>query len=578
MGKIQHLLLGYVDGLANDVLIKQLKTLTPSSKKLLEELDSTYVSFILNALPEKIIKNNEEGTRKTVDDFVMYGEHGEEHFELGWERTGEGFHDWKKGFIPAEIVEVSDNLTIKRIRTDAIYGPPALDKEAINKILTSSTLFPVEDAIANFESMDEVTQLVKDVKLHGKKSEGASPDPYGEWGDKSSDKHFSRLFFNGIGAALLEQQIADSTRPELGPIEIDMDFMVDLPLREGFRPYGAKVYFDLDQKCTGIYDSAKRKLFVPGDEGWEKAKFVARASAFTLLTAREHLMQSHMIVANYVSLSSIKHLPPSHPIRRLINLFTFRTNYVNDSAFSTLVPENSILHHGTAFEFKGLQTIFENSFSNSNAFEPFPKVNMRPELLEMSKNGKLPYHKEGVEYYNIAEKLVKEWLGMEEKAATDEYAQAFYNEIRQSTENQKYKLPEFKGADSIVDVLSQFIFRVTCYHEIIGVVVQYVNDPFAYTLRLQENEDGELMVQADVQSFLLSMAIVATTGLTVPPLMDPYKGYMGRDGAPMWEKTVWNDFQAALDKQSKALDSAESKRTVEYLFSNPKKFESSISV
>lgn len=132
-----------------------------------------------------------------------------------------------------------------------------------------------------------------------------------------------------------------------------MGFMNDLPVREGFRRYGAKVYFDLEQKCIGIYDSAKKKLFVPGDEGWEKAKFIARSSALLLATAREHLMQSHMAVSNYVSLASIKHLPPSHPIRRLVNVFTFRANYVNDSAFSTLVPEQSILHHGTAFEYEG---------------------------------------------------------------------------------------------------------------------------------------------------------------------------------------------------------------------------------
>ena len=108
---------------------------------------------------------------------------------------------------------------------------------------------------------------------------------------------------------------------------------------------------------------------------------------------------------------------------------------------------------------------FPYSFENSNAFEPFPTVYMRPKLLDMNKNGLLPYHKEGIEYYNIVENMVKEWLGIEEDATTDEYAQTFYNEI----------CPEFKGKDNIIDVLSQFIFRVTCYHEIFGVVVQYVN-------------------------------------------------------------------------------------------------------
>ena len=163
-------------------------------------------------------------------------------------------------------------------------------------------------------------------------------------------------------------------------------------------------------------------------------------------------------------------------------------------------------------------------------------------------------------------------------AATDKYAQAFYEEIRDSTLNQKYKLPEFNGIHNIVDVISQFIFRVTYYHEVVGVVVQYMSDPFAYALRLRENQDGELMTEADVQSFLLGMVIVATTGLKTPKLMNPYKGYMGRDGAPSWEMTVWNHFQVDLKEQSAAVKEAESERDVSYLFSDPEQFESSISV
>lgn len=549
--------------------------LSRSSKNISMKLDCPHIAFICSMMPPNIILAGVDiKENHTEEDFTDK----DERFDLGWIKTGEEYHDWKKGFIPAEIVEVSNNLTIKRIRQDAIFGPPALKKEVVNEIITSSFLFPVKDKIVNFDSMEEVVQLLKDVKLNGTESGGACPEPYGNWGDKSSDEHFSRLFFHGIGALLLEQQTKASSRPELGPIEIDMGFMEGLSIRPGFRPYGAVVYFDLDQKCTGIYDSAKKKLFVPEDEGWEGAKFITRSSVFLLCTAREHLMQSHMALSNYFSLSSIKHLPPSHPIRRLGNVFTYRTNYVNDSAFSSLVPEGSILHHGTALEYEGLQAVFENSFQNSNAFEPFPKVYMRPELLEMSKNGKLPYHKEGVEFYNVVEKFVTDWLRMESDAATDKYAQAFYNEIRESTMNQKYVLPKWRGVKNMIDLLSQCIFRVTCYHEIAGVVVQYVNDPFTYALRLQEDKDGKIVLQSDVQSFLLTMAIVASTGLPVPMLMAPYAKYFGENGAPGWEKKIWGDFQDALKKQSAAVKKAESERNVEFLFFDPEKFESAISV
>ena len=133
----------------------------------------------------------------------------------------------------------------------------------------------------------------------------------------------------------------------------------------------------------------------------------------------------------------------------------------------------------------GVQAVFENIFQNSNVVEPFAKVYMRPELLDMSKNGKLLYHKEGVEYYNTVEKYVTDQLGMESDAAADEYAQDIYNEICESTMDQKYLLPKWEGMRSIINLLSQCVFCVTCYHKIDGVVVQYGNNPFAYAMRLQ---------------------------------------------------------------------------------------------
>eukprot|EP00957_Ditylum_brightwellii_P116494 8885823-Ditylum_brightwellii.AAC.1 len=125
-----------------------------------------------------------------------------------------------------------------------------------------------------------------------------------------------------------------------------------LPLCEGFYPYSAKAYFNLDQKCTRIYDSARKKLYVTRYDRWEKAKFEASSLALVLTTAREHLMQYHMAVANYVSISSINHLLPICPICCLINVLTFCTNYINDMAFFALVPKNSILHHGSPFKHK----------------------------------------------------------------------------------------------------------------------------------------------------------------------------------------------------------------------------------
>lgn len=578
-------LLGFARHTVEDIAIDKLldsMDLSESSRAVMDELDELHTTFIVYALPPSI-KATESWTNK---DFETEGRDGEERFDLGWERTGEGYHDWKKGFIPAEIVEISENVEIKRIRVDSLFEKTAIEQvqgDLKGEVLVNNNILPLTDSIFQFESKEQADELIKDLGLQGKSEDGCSPEPYkgSDWGDKTSDEHLFRFFFHGIAASLLERQTAESSMPELGPFEIDLDFMSELPVRDGFRPYGAKIFANT-KEITAIYDSAKGKLYKPGDEGWEGAKFVAKSSAFVLNTAREHLSCSHMVVANYLSLAKVKFLSPDHPIQRIVNVFTFRTNSVNDSAFTTLMPEFSILHRGTGFEYEGFRGVFDNSFETSNAFQPFPTRNMRPELLEMSENGKLPYHSEANEYYAIVEEFVKAWLEEAGDAATDEQAQQFYNEIRENAKGQRYEIPEFKDVSSMVDLLTQAFFTVTCYHEIIGTVIDHTNDIYAMANRLVEDEEGNVVTSADVQSYLLTMAITASTGIATPMLMKPYKNYFSHDGAPRWEKKEWKSFVKALEKQSrkikKDIKNRKNNGDVEFLYFDPEQFESAVSV
>jgi len=578
--RVKDLLRGKIDDFAIDQMLASMDVSNSTEAFFENDLDDLFTTFLCSSAPPALIdQNNEPFTSK---DFTDLNEDGGERFDLGWERTGDGFDDWKKDFIPAEIVEISNGLTISRIRVDSIYGPATARKDLKLEITKNSVIFPLEDKIAFFESKEQFTTILKDVKLNGGSDGGASPDPYPEddWGDKTSDEHLARFFFRGIGASLLERQTGESSRPELGPVEIDMDFMKGLSVREGFREYGAKVYFDSNQKPTGIYDGHKDKLFLPGDDGWEGAKYLAKSSALTLTTAREHLLMSHLLCSNYLSFASIKHLPPSHPIRRLVNVFTFRTNNVNDNSFATLVPTNGWFHRGTSLEHQSLRAVFESGFETSNIFEPFPKRNMIPELKTMSESGDLPYHKEGVEYYTIVEDFVRSWLTKAGDAATDEYAQAFYEEIRESTIGQEYTLPPFENMESVVQVLSQALFIVTCYHEIIGTIIDYTNDLNMGYRIVADDADGNPATQTDAQSFLIWSIITASTALKVPMLMKPYKKYFGKNGAPRWERKEWAWFQMSLRRQSRRVkkSSKERKGNTQFLFFDPKRFESAISV
>jgi len=117
------------------------------------------------------------------------------------------------------------------------------------------------------------------------------------------------------------------------------------------------------------------------------------------------------------------------------------------------------------------------------------------------------------------------------------------------------------------------------YHEIIGTIIDYANDPTFASFRVCEDDaDGKPATQADVQSFMFELLITASTGLTVPMLMKQYENYFGKDGAPEWEKEKWSGFIEALKDQSKKVKKSDKKRDVQFLFMDPERFESAISV
>ena len=547
-----------------------------STEAVLKKLSNPILNLLLILFPDSLITAKEEA-KLVNEDLEIYNENGEQRFSLGWELTGEGAgfdQKWTKKFIPAVSIELGEGVAIRRIRQDTFDGVVSTPDMIIAKVTKSASLYPLEDKIAFFSDRKEATTFIKDIKLQSFEDGGCSPNSYNDWGDKTTDESVSRFFFHALGATLLENQTGPSTKPELGPIEINFNFMTEYAVREGFRPYGATVYFDADQKVTAIYDAYKKVLVKPGEAAWEETKFLAKSSGLALCNIRKHLLEGHLTAANGLSCASIKNLPPNHPIRRLLNVFTFNTNRVNDNAMAILITQKGLLHRFTAFA--KMNQVFESGFASNNVFEPFSKRSLRPELLQQSKCGKLPYHKEGCEYYEIVEKFVREWLKKSGDSAIDEFAKGFYNDIRDMSLGTQYEVPEFEFEDDMVQVLSQGIFAVTAGHEICGNLIDYTNDPWAMGGRVVDGATS-----ADVQGFTIALLVTAATGGTVPMLMTGYDNYFGEDGAPMWEKKHWADFIKDLGAQSRCIHKKENgiiKREPEFKLFDPERFESSVSV
>ena len=546
----------FINTLRSSIKVAFFRGASPETKGVVRQTDQ-FTQFVLLVFPPQIITQIEDGT-STNEDIVS------KEIDLGWKLVRD---EWVEMKVKEMVVKVSDKFSFIILQEDDIYAIFPTVLSWMGNFLGSKIIYPLKDKIQFAETNEQAVTLFQEVKL----SE-ALPKSYHTWSDMLTDENFSRIFFNGMGVVLLDG--ADNEAGELGPYLVDMPLQ-NFETRQGFRPYGARIHFDDDQMVAAIFDYHKEKLYRPGDDGWARVKFVAKTSMITLVTAREHLVYTHLLLSNSTTRHSTIILPPSHPIRRLLTIFIHRTNTVNFNAVNNLVPENSLLHRGTGFEYKALVEVFEGSFESCDIYKPFPMRKTHPALLALSKEGKLPYMSEGTGYYNIVKKFVKQWLDEAGDAANDDLAETFYEAMKAGTKGQSYELPDYETADSMVDLLSQIIFVVTAWHELVGGVVDYVSLPSQCGFRITEDDS---QIGSDLQSYFLMGIVGASTSIRMPFLMRGFKNFFGKGVGQDWEVTVWGDFLAALEKQSEAVKKADAKRAVEFKSFDPENFECSVSV
>jgi hypothetical protein len=246
---------------------------------------------------------------------------------------------------------------------------------------------------------------------------------------------------------------------------------------------------------------------------------------------------------------------------------------VNLSAFGTLVPETAILHRALALEYDAMEAVFDMSYEQCNIYQPFPDHELAPEIEQLSKEGKFPYISQGRAYWKLVQKFVSSWIDASGDAAEDDQALLFYNNVRKQSAGQAYELPEYKSKDDMINLITQTIFTVTAYHELVGGVVDYVKYPSRNGFRLIEGE-----TEIDTQSWLLTALIGASTAIRMPQLARPFEKFFGAGGAPVWEREVWESFTSDLEGQSKKVQAEDAERSVEYKYFDPARFECSVSV
>lgn len=475
---------------------------------------------------------------------------------------------WNMDIPRAEDIKIpTDNLIREKEKVANTFPIPVSDEDmgdapfankAANKFL--STL-PVLDLDEEWSSLDDARKLLKE------KFREIMPEKNVIWQDFKSDQAISNLAFHGLGAHRLRTLSRDKDNAKY---MVDISYLSAYPVREGFHKYGATAYFNKDTKLIRIYLCEEDKDYYPGKKDWEFAKWVWKSSLFAAVTLTDHLGGNHFIVANLKSIATMEVLPPSHPIRRFLKPFYYRSNTINYNAWMGLSNKGGIGHRTWAFTYEGVAACIAQSLNvvKIQTFPQFLKENGLETLGNISSFVKdhsdlwkimRDYTKSYCEIFYKGDSLVKDpdirkwWI-----ACSNLYAQVHF--------------PPINTPEDVIDLLTIFVFEGSAAHEHLGAVAEYIEDPEFLTTKIRNGK-----IVSDVQATYQVYLIMAATGMKQPALMSNFKHLFLDKNRKAVEK-VFDKFQEDLKKLSNEIDKRNKKRPHPYQSANPSRLESSVSI
>eukprot|EP00484_Ammonia_sp_Unknown_P027092 CAMPEP_0197047194 /NCGR_PEP_ID=MMETSP1384-20130603/22725_1 /TAXON_ID=29189 /ORGANISM="Ammonia sp." /LENGTH=593 /DNA_ID=CAMNT_0042479075 /DNA_START=92 /DNA_END=1873 /DNA_ORIENTATION=+ len=420
--------------------------------------------------------------------------------------------------------------------------------------------------------------------------------------DITSDHGVSLMAFSGIGCHYVKKVKtgdlqSDAVLVEHGETALkNAKFMVDLrvlgqfAVRAGFVKYGCCVYFNGDYEVLGIYVCEYDRLFTPmntsnGDDGdeeqqqqhraWEHAKWVYRVTAVTAITIEAHLLYTHEIEAQALVTSTREYLPFTHPLRRLLKPFCFRTVYINHSAAKNLIGRKQLVHRAWAYDYEQVNEIM-NALQQSYKFEL-----LENKFTEMSDvpDDVFPIATDMREYWQITRKFVDEYLSVyfrdDDELAHDKYVQSWYQQMLNALLVPTESEYRHDTKQNLVLVLTHLICNSTAWHQYAGNAIQeYLRRPNWGGSKIRDGES----TQADIQAYIQAITIGILTGLPMPDLVNDWKFVLLEDEHQKETQRIFDEWQSELKEMSKRVNERNLHRRMPIVFVDPARLDCSVGI
>jgi len=368
-----------------------------------------------------------------------------------------------------------------------------------------------------------------------------------------------------------------------------------LAVRAGFAHLGADMFFS----------SSKEPIMVRTPQGteiwrseapsatWQYWKFVWRSSVALYITLVDHLWMTHMSAANALAAASREGLPPVHPLRRLLTIFTHGSIAVNNGATHQLIGPDHLLQRSTPFQdfHEVAQAAHSLMMSMKDAFgafvddDIFQTVDPSLQTMALYEDGRLLFQgidtlvTKWVALYsnqwcdnngNIKDDSIKlfmnridTWTLFDRTAASDNEWLGLYTIRKELTCNGFYKW------------LKTMLFAVSAYHRQVGTVADLASDPDFASF---SNAEGEAFGRP--QQHMLIALVAATTGSPFPKVTSDYSFLA--EGLGSEASNILHGFQADMRKTALEVDRRNEQRVAKgglpYLQMHPRYVESSVAV
>jgi len=212
----------------------------------------------------------------------------------------------------------------------------------------------------------------------------------------------------------------------------------------------------------------------------------------------------------------------------------FRSAFVCESSLNALIPENGLLHRGTAFEIDGIHDLFKQrllDFEYITMEDDFKKRGM-----DQVDEKLYPLAADGIKIKKIFRSYISNFVDLyykdEASVQNDKDLNGFWKNIKSNMQ----KLPDL-NLHNLKEVLAEILFRVTVYHQNIGNALAPLQDPAGVGIRIVKDQ----LLSSVEGSFVQGVVTMVTTVKT--PTMISRWDQMFFGAA---ELKVYHEFSEAL--------------------------------